>query len=149
LAAVVFWPAIFIRGKEAVLEPGTVFDASIPADTRVTVGDDRPRTIRLTNASDLSVEVLYDEIEEKARQLPLRVTLCDRPWGAVHVAKVNDLDIEPIPFDPGEVERKESCSTAGGVVDLKALAEHFRRGINRFTMAAGEATAEVVLDIEM
>jgi hypothetical protein len=35
LSALVFWPAIFIRGKEAVLEPGTLFDASVPADTRV------------------------------------------------------------------------------------------------------------------
>jgi hypothetical protein len=149
LAAVVFWPAIFIRGKEAILEPGTIFDASIPADTHVTVGSERPRTIRLTSASDLAVEILYDNIDEKARQLPMRVTLCDRPWGTVHVAKVNDVGIEPIPFEAGEVEQKDTCSSAGGSVDLRALAEHFRRGINRFTLAAGDATAEVLLDIEM
>ncbi|HEX6994971.1 MAG TPA: hypothetical protein VF339_12570 [Gammaproteobacteria bacterium] len=149
LSALVFWPAIFIRGKEAVLEPGTIFDASIPANTRVNVPDDRPRTIRLDRAPDLSAEVLYDEIDEKARRLPMRVTVCDKPWPQqVNVATVNDVRIDAIPFETASVAPEGACQTGTGDVDLEALSEHFRRGINRFTIEGGGDSA-VVLDIEM
>lgn len=150
LSALVFWPAIFIRGKEAVLDPGTIFDATIPANTRITVAADRPRAIRIEPQSDLSAEVLYDEIEEKARQLPMRVTLCDQPWNNdVQVAKVNDVAIAPIAFDAEAVSQQGACHVATGGIDLKKLTEHFRRGINMFTVASGGETTEVILDIEM
>lgn len=150
LSALVFWPAIFIRGKEAVLEPGTIFDATIPANTRVNVPDGRPRTIRLDRASNLSAEVLYDEIDDNARRLPMRVTVCDKPWPReLHVATVNDVRIDAIPFATASVAQKGGCQLGTGDVDLKALSEHFRRGINRFTVEGDGDTAEVVLDIEM
>ena len=150
LSALVFWPAIFIRGKEAVLEPGTIFDATIPENTRITVAADRPRAIRLAPQSDLSAEVLYDQIEDKARRLPLRVTLCDQPWNDdVHVATVNDAAIAPIAFEAEAVSQQGACQIATGGVDLKALTEHFRRGINMFTLASGNEATEVILDIEM
>lgn len=150
LSALVFWPAIFIRGKEAVLEPGTIFDATIPANTRVNVPDGRPRTIRLDRASNLSAEVLYDEIDDNARRLPMRVTVCDKPWPReLHVATVNDVRIDAIPFATASVAQQGGCQLGTGDVDLKALSEHFRRGINRFTVEGDGDTAEVVLDIEM
>ena len=148
LSALVFWPAIFIRGKEAVLEPGTIFDATVPANTRVTVGN-RPRPIRLAAASDLSAEVLYERIEEKARVLPVRVTLCARPWKDVNVAAVNNVPVPPITFEADAVDQQGTCHVATGGIDLKALTQHFRRGINTFMLASGTETSEVILDIEM
>jgi len=150
LSALVFWPAIFIRGKEAVLEPGTIFDASIPANTFIDVPDGRPRTIRLDRIPDLTAEVLYDEIGEDARRLPMRVTACDKPWPEdLHVATVNEAPIESISFATASVAQDGACQVGTGDVDLKALSEHFRRGINRFTIESGGDSAEVVLDIEM
>lgn len=148
LSALVFWPAIFIRGKEAVLEPGTIFDATVPANTRVTVGN-RPRPIRLAAASDLSAEVLYERIEEKARVLPVRVTLCAQPWNDVTVAEVNSVPVPPIAFEADAVDQQGTCHVATGGIDLKALTQHFRRGINTFMLASGTETSEVILDIEM
>src|SRR5690606_28060746 len=143
LSALVFWPAIFIRGKEAVLEPGTIFDATVPANTRVTVGN-RPRPIRLAAASDLSAEVLYERIEEKARVLPVRVTLCARPWKDVNVAAVNNVPVPPITFEADAVDQQGTCHVATGGIDLKALTQHFRRGINTFMLASGTETSEVI-----
>ncbi len=150
LSALVFWPAIFIRGKEAVLEPGTIFDAAIPANTRVAVSSDRPRAIRLTRPSDLSAEVLYDQVDEKARKLPVQVTLCDRGWSDdVRVTAVNDADISPIAFEVDGRVQEGACHIATGGIDLKALTAHFRRGINTFSVETSGETVEVILDIEM
>src|SRR5690606_29356082 len=150
LSALVFWPAIFIRGKEAVLEPGTIFDASIPANTYIDVPAGRARKIRIDRAPDLSAEVLYDEIDENARRLPMRVTVCDKPWPEdLHVATVNDQRIDAISFETASVAPNGACQVGTGDVDLKALSEHFRRGINRFTIESQGGSAEVVLDIEM
>lgn len=150
LSALVFWPAIFIRGKEAVLEPGTVFDASVPANTRVAVSSERPRAIRLAPPSDLSAEVLYDQVEEKARYLPVQVTLCDRSWNDdVQVTAVNDVGISPISLEVSALAQEGACHVATGGIDLKSLTQHFRRGINTFSLASSGETVEVILDIEM
>jgi hypothetical protein len=149
LSALVFWPAIFIRGKEAVLEPGTVFDASVPANTRVAT-QERSRTIRLNAATALSVEVLYDEMDEKSKDLPLRIEICrEGPTTSVEIRDVNDAPITPIQVAVETTEQQGACTIGKGAVELKTLSAHFRRGINRFTVANGTDAAEVVLDIEM
>ena len=150
LAALVVWPALFIKGQEAVLEPGMVFDAAIPANTNITVPDDQPPTLRLTVVSDLSVDVLYDQIEEKQRDLPLRVTLCDQEWtDQLAVTAVNENSIPAIPIEITAVDQDGDCYVATGGINLKDLTEHFARGINRFSVTAGDETAEIVLDVEM
>ena len=151
LFALVAWPTAFIKGKEAVLPPGTIFDASVPANTRIAVADDRPPTIRLGGGSGLSVEVLYDEIEEKAKYLPIRATLCDREWlDPFHVSAVNDAPLaEPIDIDDVQLEEADGCQSARGTIRLKDLADHFVKGINRFTVAVADETTEVILDVEM
>jgi hypothetical protein len=150
LSALVFWPAIFIRGKEAVLEPGTVFDASVPANINIEVGAARPRTIRIASDETLSAEVLYDEVQEDAKELPLRLALCGADWQNVAaVTAVNDKQIPALSISLAAPEASDECSSARGVVDLKELSEHFTRGINRFTVESAGKTAEVVLDVEM
>jgi hypothetical protein len=94
--------------------------------------------------------VLYDEIEEKQRDLPLMISLCDQDWpDTLEVTAVNDAEISAIPVDVGEVTVDGDCRTARGGVRLKDLTEHFILGINRFSVTAGAETVEVVLDVEM
>lgn len=150
LSGLLFLPLVFIRGKNAELEPGTVFDASLLNSANVAVPDDQPPTLRLGQFSDLSVEVLYDQIEENQRDLPMRITLCTEDWAeTIAVTSVNESDIPPIPIEVVELEQENGCYITTGSVDLKDLAEHFTVGINRFLINADEETDEVILDFEM
>jgi hypothetical protein len=150
LSALVLWPLIFIRGKEAVLDVGTVFDASVPANTSIGVADDRPRTIRIQHASNLAVDVLYDEVEEKSKALPMKLTMCDQAWvGAASVTQVNEKEIPALQLDLGPPSAAGQCNSAHATVGMKELSSHFARGINRFTVSAGSESVEVVLDVEM
>lgn len=147
LAAVVAWPLIFMKGKKAVLEPGTIFDAIVRSPVEVEVegsaGEDTPT---LHVPADLTVEVLYDDIdvEQKVRELPLRLESELGPISEGAVVSVNGEDIAPIPLrlttELGEV--------VTAAVDFKALSKHFSKGMNRLGVQAGEATAEVLLEIE-
>ena len=149
MSALVLWPLIFIRGKEAVLDAGTVFDAAVPADTHVAIGD-RPRTIRLTPASRLTVEVLYDDFDEKTKALPMRLTLCSEAGPAsAQIISINDKDIQALPIALVAGEPNGECKTAKGTTELKPLFEHFKKGINRFVVQSGSDKAEVILEIEM
>jgi len=150
LAALVAWPTLFIKGKEAELPPGTVFDAAVPANTNVTVPEGQRPTIRLGNLSDLSAEILYDEMTEDAKDLPVRVTLCDQEWQEpFEVRAVNDKTIEPIEIELISESAEGECHVRTGTIRLKDLSRHFGKGINRFTVAAGSETAELILDVEM
>jgi hypothetical protein len=150
LSALVAWPLIFIRGKEAVLDAGTVFDASVPATTVVTVAGDRPPVLRLGGGAGLSVDVLEDEMDEKAKELPLKVAMCGQAWpGSANVTGVNEQKVDPIPVVLSTASAEGACNTARGLVPIKELASHFVRGINRFSITAGGETVEVILDVEM
>jgi hypothetical protein len=150
LSALVLWPLIFIRGKEAVLDVGTVFDAAVPANTNVVVADDRPRTLRIPKASNLSVEVLYDEVDEKSKALPLKITMCDQDWSSsASITQVNEKDVPALPVALAAPSADGQCKSAHGTVGMKELASHFTKGINRFTVGAGSESVEVVLDVEM
>lgn len=150
LAALVAWPTLFIKGKEAVLPPGTIFDAAVPATTNVTLGTSPRPVVRLGNLSDLTAEILYDELTEDAKQLPLEVELCNRPWREpFRVVAVNDAEIKPIEIEIAETGARGDCTATRGLVDLKDLAKEFAKGINRFTIAVGDETTELILDVEM
>ena len=150
LSALVLWPLIFIRGKEAVLDVGTVFDASVPANTDIAVAGDRPRTLHIQHASNLAVDVLYDEVEEKSKALPMKLTMCDQPWiNSASVTQVNEKAIPALQLEVGMPTADGQCNSAHATVGMKELSSHFARGINRFTVAAGSESVEVVLDVEM
>jgi GNAT superfamily N-acetyltransferase len=77
-----------------------VFDASVPAATRITVSTNARPTLRLNFTSNLSVEVVYDEITERQTGLPMTITLCDSPWNdAVSVSAVKERSIDPLGDD--------------------------------------------------
>lgn len=152
LFALVAWPLIFIRGKHAVLDPGTVFDASVQTSYNLAVEGASPYRLRVdAGGPTLAVEVLYDEMDPEAKQkvLPINLEACGLEIGQAAVTKVNDKDITPIPVALGSRTTADDCSTIGATIDLKTLAKNFQLGINRFTIEADGATAEVLLEIEL
>jgi len=149
LAALVVWPAIFIKGKQAVLEDGTVFDAAVAGNSTVELGGSPTRTIKI--AKDLQVEVLYDKMDPdgKSKLLPIRLNRCEGPFSKAAVITVNEQRIEEIPISLGQPAIVNECHEIHGDIDLKALAKHFTRGINRFEIEVDGTREEVILDIEM
>jgi hypothetical protein len=151
LFALVAWPTAFIKGKEAILPPGTVFDASTLANTTVTVPENAPRVVPTPDTSNLRVEVLYDAMDEDSEDLPLRLTLCGHgALGDIEIASVNGSALEePLEIEIATSGRIDGCHVAAGSVELKDLGEHLGKGINLFTVSAAGEDAEVLLDIEM
>jgi hypothetical protein len=151
LFALVAWPTAFIKGKEAILPPGTVFDASTLANTTVTVPENAPRVVPSPDTSNLRVEVLYGAMNEDTEDLPLRMTLCGHDTlGNVAITSVNDSTLEEVlEVEVSQTERVDGCHVASGSVALKDLGEHLAKGINEFTVSSAGENAEVLLDIEM
>ena len=150
LFALVAWPTAFIKGKEAILPVGTVFDAAVPANTNIAVDQGHRPTLRLGSLSALDVEIRYDELTEDAKRLPLTAKLCGHSWSEPwEIVAVNDAPIEALGVEVTELSQVDSCQTADGLVDLKDLSRHFAKGINRFTVSVAGQTAEVILDVEM
>jgi hypothetical protein len=146
----VLWPASFLPGRNAVLDVGTVFDAAIPANTRITLADDAVPTLRLGTRPDLIVDVLYDEIDEKDGTLPLELTLCNRDFTReANVTSVNDKEVRPILVAIISGSRGDKCHEFLGRVNLESLREHFTPGINRFSVTMNGAQASTVLNVEM
>lgn len=144
------WPASFLPGKNAVLDVGTVFDSSIPANTRIVLPDGALPTLKLVPRPDLAVDVLYDDIDQKAGTLPLALRLCDKEYTReAHITAVNDDDVKPILVTIIVGKRGEPCHEFTGRVNLESLKEHFEPGINRFTVSMGGAEATTVLNVEM
>jgi hypothetical protein len=144
------WPASFLPGKNAVLDVGTVFDASIPANTRIVLPDGALPTLKLAARPDLSVDVIYDDIDQKEGTLPLSLRLCDKEYTReAHITAVNDDEVRPILVSIIIGKRGESCHEFTGRVNLESLKEHFKPGINRFTVSMGGAQATTVLNVEM
>lgn len=152
LAAVVAWPLVFIKGKQAILEPGTIFDAMVRGPVDITVPDqsaDSGSLPVLTVQPDLEIVVLYDEMDPdaKIKDLPLELRMdAGEPIASASIVSVNGAEIEPMPLVIGE-------SPAPGIhrctVDFKMLSKHFTRGMNRFEIEAGGYRAEVLLEIEL
>jgi hypothetical protein len=133
-----------------VLEEGTVFDAAIPADTRVTLAAAALPTLKLVERPDLSVNVVYDEIDQKDGTLPLALTLCDKDFTReANVTAVNDAAVRPILVAIIVGERGSPCHEFRGRVNLDSLRQHFKAGINRFSVTMAGVEASVVLNVEM
>jgi len=144
------WPASFLPGRNAVLDVGTVFDASIPANTRIKLPDGALPTLRLSARPDLIVDVVYDEIDEREGTLPLALTLCNKDFTReAHVTSINDEEVKPILVAIITGKRGERCHEFRGRVNLESLQEHFTPGINRFSVTMSGAEGSTVLNVEM
>jgi hypothetical protein len=148
--AIVLWPAGFLPGRKAVLDEGTVFDASIPADTRITIPQGELPTLKIAPLEDLTVDVVYDEIDQRAGSLPLELTLCNRPFvREANVTAVNEAEVKPILVTVVTSKRGNPCHVFRAKVNLEALKDHFKPGINRFSVTMSGVEASTVLNVEM
>jgi hypothetical protein len=146
----ILWPTAFLPGRRAVLDEGTVFDASIPANTRITIPEGALPTLKLTEKQDLTVDVVYDEIDDKEGSLPLALTLCNRDFTReAHVTAVNETAVRPILVAIVVGKRGDPCHEFRGRVNLESLREHFNPGINRFSVSMGGTEGSTVLNVEM
>lgn len=154
LAAIVFVPLIFLKGKQAKLEPGMVFDAMVSQPTEIEVGGSPTATAQIESPKPLTVTVLYEELEgtpdKDIKTLPMLLAIDEANLTSAQVIEVNGTPIDPIPITviEGILDDKGNQSYRGEVI-LKALGKHFTRGFNRFTVKVGDATDEVTLDIEL
>ena len=152
LFALVAWPLVFIKGKHAILEPGTVFDTVSQEDTDLAIERSAAFAIRLGDSTPrIQVEILYDEIDAESKQkiLPMNITICEEGLESASVVTVNEADITPIPVILGGRVKSEGCVEARGTVDLKRLANNFKKGINRFEVEVGGLRTEVLLEVEI
>ena len=144
------WPASFLPGRNAVLDVGTVFDATIPANTRLKLADDALPTLRLAARPDFAIKIVYDEIDEREGSLPLDLTLCNKEFTReAHVTSINDEEVRPILVTIIIGKRGDKCHEFRGRVNLESLQEHFKPGINRFAVTMSGAQAGTVLNVEM
>jgi hypothetical protein len=148
--ATLLWPASFLPGRNAVLDVGTVFDATIPANTRIKLADDALPTLRLVPRADFAVKIVYDEIDEREGSLPLELTLCNKEFTReAHVTSINDEEVRPILVTIIIGKRGDKCHEFRGRVNLESLQEQFKPGINRFAVTMSGAQASTVLNVEM
>lgn len=146
LGVLVFAPLIFMKGKQAVLEPGTIFDAMVRNPTEIEVDAKSQRPV-LKVPPSFEIVVLYDEIDMEAKTivLPMRIR-SDEAFTRAEIIAINGEPIRPavvldLSGDPAE----------GAIVATtpwKPLTKMMRRGMNQLTIKAGEETAEVLLEIE-
>lgn len=155
LAALVFVPLIFLKGKQAKLHPGTIFDAAVANKTLIDVEDTRRVKLKLAHSTPLRVTVSYDLLdsneqgEAEVKDLPLRIVVEGDVIDGPKVVKVNDQLIPPIPISVGQASEEEGYLTADATVNLKALGKHFTQGFNNFTVDVGGHTQNVMLDLEL
>lgn len=152
LAALVAWPLVFIKGKQARLEPGVIFDSVTQWDTEVETGSNA-FALKIGTQQPFSVEVLYDEMDpdDKQMKLPMAVTSCHQMDEIPAVVTVNGEAIEPIPLqiDSTFLATTGECLSGKAVVAMKDLAAHFRKGINRFEVGCSHHKTEVILEVEL
>jgi hypothetical protein len=106
--------------------------------------------LRLTERPDLSINILYDDIDEREGSLPFELTLCNKPFTReASVTAVNEKEVRPILVTVISSSRGDPCNVYGARVNLESLREHFEPGINRFSVTMSGAVATTVLNVEM
>ena len=141
LAKVIAWPFILIKGKQAHLSRGVVFDAQTAAPAEVDVVAPLDLPVLRADIPGFEVSIPYDSIDPDVRlaTLPLQFYGLEPDTDEAHVTAVN-----------GQTIRRIEISIADGVgdVDFQELAEHFRLGMNRFTVTAEGQSVDVLLEFE-
>lgn len=141
LAKVIAWPFILIKGKQARLSRGVIFDAQTAAPAEVDVVAPLDLPALRADIPGFEVSIPYDSIDPEVRLaiLPLLFTgLAEEP-GEAHVTAVNGQEIRRIEI---------TFADGLGEVDFQELAEHFRHGMNRFTVTVDGQSVDVLLEFE-
>ena len=157
IGLLLLWPVLFVPGGTAELPPGTIFDTytantlSITADVTTS-----SRAIRLDGLlSDYSAEFLLDDFlsEKKPKAFKFRINKTGTLPAEFKIDNVNDKPVDPILLKLGDASIDGDATTTIGEVEVKALAKHFQKGINRIQVAYDEAGqrvgTEVLIEIQM
>lgn len=141
LAKVIAWPFILIKGKQAHLSRGVIFDAQTAAPAEVDVVAARDLPVLRADIPGFEVSIPYDSIDPEVRlaTLPLQFYGLEAETDEAHVTAVNGQTIRWI-----EIHLVDGL----GEVDFQELAEHFRHGMNRFTVTAEGQNVDVLLEFE-
>lgn len=141
LAKVIAWPFILIKGKQAHLSRGVIFDAqtAAPAEVEVVAPPDLP--VLRADIPGFEVSIPYDSIDPEVRlaTLPLEFYGLAADTVEARVTAVNGQEIRSIGIH---------IVDGLGEVDFQELAEHFRHGMNRFTVTVDGQSVDVLLEFE-
>jgi hypothetical protein len=161
LSALVLWPLIFIMGKKADLQAGTVFDAYTDEAKVVTLSTEDKRNIPKINLSGLfsSFDVLIDyetlTSTKKPKNLPIIIAHdIGKNVREVTIVRVNGMAIDPpLLAKISGTEKGEDDVTVHANVNIKKLFKHFVKGINRFDVKASFSdgsteSQEVIFDVQ-
>lgn len=146
LAAIVAWPLVFIKGKQAVLPQGTIFDAHISSVVEVPIEETRRV---LVAPKDAEAEILYDDIDFEAKPvlIPFAVT-STLPFAVVEIIAINDQSLEDrIKLEFTEFD--EEAGTAVGVTEWKPLTKLMAKGMNEITLRIGGELVTVLMEVEL
>ncbi len=161
IGLLLFWPALFASGGNAVIPPGTVFDVSTVNDLRVAMSPTvaaggPPKSIDLRGMGDiLSADFMLDDFVAQPKHAVMRIKVSKDgalPANLV-VDSVNGAPVEPVRVELRNVVVTDGLASGVAEVQTAALAKHFVRGINRFDLAYDEGGAhkatEVILNVQM
>jgi hypothetical protein len=158
LAAIVFLPLIFMKGKAAELPRGTVFDAYAKQNVNIDVSGQKSagQSINLSGSIGprLQVEVLYDELTavEKPEKFAFSITAPNTVNDKFVIDTINNVKVEPLALETKSTLVDGDATTWRAEIEIKKLGKEFKKGINTFEVASsvgGERVSEeVVLDIQ-
>jgi hypothetical protein len=151
------WPVLFVPGGTAELPPGTIFDTYTAS--ALTIAADVNTSSRAINLDgllvDYSAEFLLDDFlaEKKPKEFKFKIVKTGAFPAEFRIDQVNDTQIEPITLKLSEPSAEADVTTAIGTVDIKILAKHFQKGINRIQVAYSDqelrVATEVLIEIQI
>ena len=114
------------------------------------------RAIRLDGLlSDYSAKFLLDDFlsEKKPRAFKFRIVKAGALPASFQIDNVNDKPVDPIQLKLGDSSIDGDATTTMGEVEVKTLAKHFQKRINRIQVAYDETGqrvgTEVLIEIQM
>ena len=118
-----------------------IFDAQTAAPVDIEVGERAELPALRVDVPGFEVSIPYDKIDPEVRlaTLPLHFDGLEEDTDEAHVNAVNGQKIRRLEIH---------IADGTGEVDFQELAEHFRHGMNRFTVAVDGQTADVLLEFE-
>jgi hypothetical protein len=152
------WPVLFVPGGAAELPPGTVFDVSTVSDLHMALPASTEYAAKLDLSSisgSLSGEILLDEFLQQEKPLLLKIKVRESaPFPTtLYIDSVNGKPIDQLPLKVDAISSADGIDEAICETEVKPLAKHFQKGINRFEIAHpkdGErVSTELILDVQM
>lgn len=152
------WPVLFVPGGTAELPPGTIFDtytaSSLTFTADVTTSS---RSISLDGLlSDYTAEFLLDDFlkEQKPKTFKFKIVKAGRFPSEFRIDSVNDKPVDPLVLKLADTMTQGDVTTTVGEIEIKPLAKHFQKGINRLQVAFTDDAmqrvgTEVLIEIQM